>query len=185
MIIPDNPILDTLFRGLILGPLALVWITFTTRLIGLRTFSKMTAYDFVATIATGSLLAQAAGATEWTSFIQSTIAVSTILASQRLVAAIRFRSDAFRKTIENEPILLMSRGNFHHGAMKGVRVAEADILAKLRQANVAKTSDVEAVILETTGDISVIHGNAVGETILANVGRGPDYHKTEADRSDG
>ncbi len=177
MFIPENPVLDTLLRGLLLGPLALAWITATARVVGLRTFSKMTAYDFVATIATGSLLAQAAGATDWKSYLQSAIAVFVILASQRIVAAIRFRSSTFRETIENEPILLMSRGKFHREAMKGVRVAEADIIAKLRQANVTSLEDIEAVVLETTGDISVIHGATIEEGVLGYVERGPDYRR--------
>ncbi len=182
MFLPENPLLDTILRGLVLGPLALVWITATARVVGLRTFSKMTAYDFVATIATGSLLAQAAGATEWTSFLQSVLAVSVILGSQRMVASLRYRNDSFREAIENEPILLMSRGNFHREAMKSVRVAEADILAKIRQANVKKLEDVEAVVLETTGDISVIHGSGLGEGLLGYVERGPDYKIAGKDR---
>lgn len=33
-----------------------------------------------------------------------------------------------------------------------------DLYAKLREANVLDTKDVHAVILETSGDISVLHG---------------------------
>lgn len=176
MFIPENPILDTIIRGLVLGPLTLAWITLTARIVGLRTFSKMTAYDFVATIATGSLLAQAAGATDWSGFIQSTLAVFVILGVQRVIAAIRFRSNIFREAIENEPILLMSRGTFHRKSMKSVRVAEADIMAKIRQANVKDLEQVEAVVLETTGDISVIYGSKIEAGVLNFVERGPEYH---------
>lgn len=184
MFSPGNPVLDTVLRGLILGPLALLWITAVTRMIGLRTFSKLTAFDFVATIATGSLLAQAAGAKGWHEFTQAAIAVAVVLTSQRVIAAIRFRSDRFRDAIENDPILLMSRGTFHRGAMAKVRVSEADIRAKIRQANVADPDRIEAVVLETTGDISVLHGSPIQEEVLKSVPRGPEYHRTPEQESE-
>lgn len=175
MFLSDHPIPDLVLRGIILGPLMLAWVTGVTRMIGLRTFSKLTAFDFVATIATGSLLAQAAGATSWPPFFQAALAVVSILGSQRIFAAIRFRSEAFRDAVENEPILLMSHGKFHESAMKSVRVAKGDLLAKLRQSNVSDPSQVEAVVLETTGDISVIHGSPIEGNLLKSVTRGPSY----------
>ena len=59
----DSVPLDILARALLLSAIALVWVIFVVRVIGLRTFSKMTAFDFVATVATGSLLAGACQAT--------------------------------------------------------------------------------------------------------------------------
>ena len=38
------------------------------------------------------------------------------------------------------------------------RVTRDDILGKLREANVIDLSEVYAVVLESTGDISVLHG---------------------------
>ena len=52
---PSMP--DALLRGALLGPLALLWVLCLSRIVGLRSFTKMTAFDFVATVATGSLLA--------------------------------------------------------------------------------------------------------------------------------
>lgn len=42
-------------RGLVLTALALLWTILLVRVVGLRAFSKMTASDFLATIAAGSL----------------------------------------------------------------------------------------------------------------------------------
>lgn len=36
-------------------------------------------------------------------------------------------------------------------------VSQADLMAKLREANVLQLSQVKAVVFETTGDISVLH----------------------------
>ncbi len=180
MFFADNSTLDLILRGLVLGPLGIVWITAVARVVGLRTFSKVTAFDFVATIASGSLLAQAASATDWRQFAQTALAMASVLSFQRLIAALRIRSHKFRKTIENEPILLMTRGTFHYDAMADVRVTEADMWAKLRQANITNKEDVEAMILETTGDFSILHGAEIKGGLLEHVQRGPAYHDQSA-----
>ena len=38
---------DAILRGVALGVIALIWVIVLVRTIGLRTFSKMTAFDFV------------------------------------------------------------------------------------------------------------------------------------------
>ncbi len=169
MFLPDAPHWDTLLRGVVLGPLCLLWVTFIVRLVGLRSFSKMTAFDFISTVATGSLLANAASAVEWRSFAQSCLAVGAILALQALLAWLRRKSDAVKNLLENEPILLMRHGSFIRSAMRKSRVSESDIMAKLRAANVLAISDVDAVVLETTGDISILRGGEIAPALLAGV----------------
>lgn len=39
------------------------------------------------------------------------------------------------------------------------RVTVSDLKAKLREANVIQLSEVKAVVFESTGDISVLHGS--------------------------
>lgn len=173
MFFPAEPELDLFVRALLLGPLTLLWVTFLVRVAGLRSFSKMTAFDFVSTVATGSLLANAATASKWSDFLQSCVAISAILGVQCLLARLRRKSATARNWLENEPLLLMRDGEFLRGAMKKSRVAESDVWAKLREANVSDPSEVRAVVLETTGDISVLHGSEPSAQLLRSV-RHPD-----------
>jgi uncharacterized membrane protein YcaP (DUF421 family) len=165
--------LDLLTRALILGPLAVLWVTFTVQIVGLRSFSKMTAFDFIITIATGSLLANAAVATEWPAFLQSAVAMSALLAFQALLAWFRRKSSAVRDLLSNEPVILFRNGKFERETMARVRIAEDDIWAKMREANALELAKVQAVVLETTGDISVLHGDVLEDRILTGV-RDPD-----------
>ncbi|MEM7677077.1 MAG: DUF421 domain-containing protein, partial [Myxococcota bacterium] len=64
----DAALLDAMARGTLCAVLGVMIVLTLTRVVGLRTFSKMTAIDFVITVAIGSLLAGAAQATEWTDF---------------------------------------------------------------------------------------------------------------------
>ncbi|MEQ5826234.1 DUF421 domain-containing protein [Sulfitobacter sp. NFXS29] len=158
--------LDILARALLLSATALIWVIFVVRVIGLRTFSKMTAFDFVATVATGSLLAGACQATTWPEFAQPTLAISALLGAQFVIARIRQASGRFENAVQNEPVILMQNGEIFDAALSETRVARADLIAKLREANALRFSDVRAVVLETTGDISVLHGDTLDEGIL-------------------
>ncbi|MBC97551.1 MAG: hypothetical protein CME63_07360 [Halobacteriovoraceae bacterium] len=53
----------------------------------------------------------------------------------------------------------MEDGKFNEINMKKANVSENDILAKLREANAYDLNKVHAVIFETTGGISVLHGD--------------------------
>ena len=46
-----------------------------------------------------------------------------------------------------------------HENLNKNRITEEDLMAKLREANVLRLEDVQAVVLEQTGDISVLHGD--------------------------
>jgi len=85
-------------------------------------------------------------------------AVGSLLAVQWLIAQFRRRSFGSR-VVANTPILLGRDGEFIDDALTDARVTRTDIYAKLRQANVHSMDAVIAVVLETTGDISVIHGD--------------------------
>lgn len=169
MFFDDAPQLDMLARSLILGPAALLWVVAMVRIFGLGTFSKMTAFDFVSTVAIGSLLANAAVATNWLGFLQSLIAMLVILGLQEALALFRSRSKLARSVIENDPVLLMRDGQWFENNIKSVRMTKADIWGKLREANVVKFEDARAVVLETTGDISVLHGENLEPVILTGV----------------
>lgn len=162
----DHVPLDIIARALLLSAIALTWVIFVVRVIGLRTFSKMTAFDFVATVATGSLLAGACQATTWPEFAQPTLAISALLGAQFVIAKLRQASDGFEEVVQNEPVILMRDGVIFDAALRETRVARADLIAKLREANALRFLDVRAVVLETTGDISVLHGDTLEQGIL-------------------
>lgn len=170
MILSD-PLFDALMRGAILAIAALLWVTLLIRINGLRSLSKMTNFDFVMTIALGSLVAGAAQASDWIAFGQALLAMAGLFLGQYTSARLRKASDTAEDLMQNDPVLLMRDGAFCREAMQASRVAESDLRAKLREANVMKLSEVRAVVLETTGDISVLHGETLDDDLLQGVKR--------------
>ena len=51
----------------------------------------------------------------------------------------------------------MDGADIIHSNLQTARIHEGQLIAKLREANVFNFSQVIAVVMETTGDISVLH----------------------------
>ena len=165
----DQVLFDIALRGLLLSVFAIIWIVLLVRIVGLRSFSKMTNFDFVVTVATGSLLAGATQSTSWHSFAQTMLGIAALFFVQWLTARLRQASDLFETIVQNNPVVLMRDGRFIDEALRETRVGKDDLVAKLREANVLSLKQVRAVVLETTGDISVLHGDQLDDALLAGV----------------
>ena len=165
---------DPLLRGAVLAILALVWLVLLIRVNGLRSLSKMTNFDFVVTVAYGSLLAGAGQVSDWNGFGQVITAILGLAAAQWAAAKLRKQSDRAQDAIGNAPCLLMRDGQIDDEALAANRVTRADLLAKLREANALQFDKVRAVVLETTGDVSVLHGDALDWTLCEGVDGAPE-----------
>lgn len=132
-----------------------------TRLVGLRSFAKMSSFDFAMTVAVGSLLGATIVAKN-PNLLHGVAALGSVFLLQWLVAAGR-RWSVVSKVVDNQPLLLMCGDNMLHDNMRKARVTEGDIWSKLREANVLSLDQVRAVVFEATGDISVLHGDACAD----------------------
>src|SRR5699024_3219261 len=58
---------------------------------------------------------------------------------------------------DNTPLLLMDGATMLEENMDKVNITTEELYARLREANVAQLYQVKAVVMETTGDLSVVH----------------------------
>mgnify|MGYP001341110123 CR=1 FL=1 len=134
-----------------------------TRIFGKRSFSKMSSFDFAMTVAVGSLIA--------TTVLSSTVSLAEgalgLLAIYffQLSAAFFRRYKLFQKAIDNTPLLLMEQREIFEDNLRKARVTKGDLRAKLREANVSDYSEIEAVVFETTGDITVLHSKNMNQDL--------------------
>ena len=160
---------DGLIKGVALAIVALVWVVILIRINGLRSLSKMSNFDFVMTVALGSLVAGAGQASDLSGFLQAIAAMVGLFVAQYAAARLRKASDTVEDVLDNDPCLLMKDGVIDDEALSANRVTRADLIAKLREANVLDFAKVRAVVLETTGDISVLHGDEIDWTLCEGV----------------
>lgn len=155
--------LASLSHTLFFGSLAYIFVIAALRISGKRTLSKWNAFDFVVTIAYGSILAAMLLSTS-TSLLQGMLGLSVLLALQFLLTWLSVRSSVVQKLVKTQPTLLLFRGEFCRSALIHERVTEGEIRAAVRAQGIASLESVEAVVMETDGSFSVIQ----------NIGSGPD-----------
>ena len=129
-----------------------------TRLAGLRSFSKMSSFDFAITVAIGSIIASTILAKN-PPLLQAMAALAALYALQMTVASLRGSSTIMSKLVNNEPLLLMRGTEVLEDNLKEAKVTHSDLRAKLREANATQLSQVKAVVMEATGDIAVLHND--------------------------
>ncbi|PYE81963.1 uncharacterized protein DUF421 [Winogradskyella epiphytica] len=146
-------------------------IIILTRVFGLRTFAKMSSFDFASTIAIGSVLASIILNSSY-SLYKGGLTLLTIIVFQTLFSFLVRRSAIFKNWFTNKPQLIMWKGQILYKKLQKCNVGEDDLLAKLREANVHDFGEVKAVIFESTGDVSVIHNSEnkdVADQLLKDV----------------
>ena len=147
-----DPLIATAAKGLVIYLIMIIY----TRLSGLRTYGKLTSFDFAITIAYGSLIATIM-LSKNVSAVQGTVALGVLILLQYLLSAYRKRHKRLDDLVSNTPLLLVHRGKILRENMLEVNLTEENLVAKLREANAFSLSEVHAVVMETTGDVSVLH----------------------------
>lgn len=141
-----------------------------TRIAGKRSFSKMSSFDFAMTISIGAIIATSILSPN-VSLIRGVIGLISIFLLELGNNRLR-QYNIYRKAVDSAPLLLMKNGVVLKENLKKAKVTEGDLRANLRQSNVTRLSEVQAVIFEKTGEISVIkndEGEQVEEWLLIDV----------------
>ncbi|HVS59200.1 MAG TPA: YetF domain-containing protein [Gemmatimonadaceae bacterium] len=138
---------------------ALSIITFAALIVllrgsGKRTLSKLNVFDFVFVVAVGSVFASTIISKDVT-LVEGIAALATLIGIQIFLAELAARSSIAERIINGEPALLLSRGKFIPRALQKERITEEEVRAAIRAKGVNRVEDVDAVILENDGTLSV------------------------------
>lgn len=125
------------------------------RLAGKRTLSKLNAFDLVVTVSLGSTLATIVLNPDIT-LVRGALALALLILLQFVISWTSARLPWVRRLVTGEPTLLLHRGEPLRDALRGARQTMDDVRAAVRAAGIARLEDVEAVVLETDGSISVV-----------------------------
>ena len=162
---------QSLLRALILTILAYITLIIFIRISGKRTLSKMNAFDFLVTVALGSCLASVA-LNKNIALAEGALVFFTLIFLQYCITWSSVRTKFVKKFVTGEPTLLLYKGELLHAAMKRERITIEEIYMKARASGVTNLDEVEVIVLETTGDITIISksgNNSKNEETLQNV----------------
>lgn len=152
---------ESIFRTICLTTLGYIALVLLLRISGKRTLSKMNAFDFIITIALGSCLASVA-LNKSISLADGVTAVALFIGFQFMLTWSSVRIKAIKNLITSSPTLLFYKGDFLHKAMKTERITVEEIYGAGRQKGISTLDDIDMIILETTGDITIIERSTKG-----------------------
>lgn len=164
-----------LLRVLVVGVLAYATLVLLLRVSGKRTLTKMNAFDLVVTVALGSTLATVLLSKD-VKLLEGILAFAVLIGMQYLVAWGSVRSRKLRRLVKSEPVLVYSRGRFLDDTLRRERLTREEVRASIREKGLPALDDVEAVVLETAGELSILPRTRPGPgSTLAGVrdGDGP------------
>ena len=128
------------------------------RISGKRTLSKLTAFDFVVTVTLGSTLSSMILAK--VPLAEGAGALLVIILLQYLLAWGAKESKVLEKTINSSPTLVFYRGKFLKDAMDKEVLTHEEIYAEIRRYWMLDVDQVEAVVMELNGELTVIKKTA-------------------------
>lgn len=127
-----------------------------SRLAGIRGHSHMSTFDFATTIAIGAVLGRVVLVR--TSLLAGVVGLASLFSFQYLVAYLRMKA-GFGRFVDNRPILLMAGPHLLPDGLRRAHVTPDDVFENLRLNGVGSIEQVKAVVLERSGEVSVIHGD--------------------------
>lgn len=146
---------DPIIRTAIIATVAYPSMLLMVRISGHRTLAQLNAFDFIVTVALGSTLASVI-TTRDVALAQGLLAFLLLILMQYGLAWSAKTSPTFERYVNGEPVLLYHRGQFLTTAMGKARITKEEIKSSVRSEGQASLDDVQAVILETNGNLSVV-----------------------------
>ncbi len=146
---------ESIIRIICITPLAYFAMILLLRISGKRTLSKMNAFDFIVTIALGSVLASVALYRD-IPLANGVVAMLSFILFQFLFTWLSVRVKAVQALITSRPTLIFYKGSFLKKVMRKERITVEEIYSAARQKGFSTLEGVDMIILETTGDIAII-----------------------------
>ncbi|MGQ3157305.1 DUF421 domain-containing protein [Neoaquamicrobium sediminum] len=141
-------------RTIVVGLLAYAVLVLFLRISGKRTLAKLNAFDLVVTVALGSTLS-AIVLQESVALAEGAVALALLIVAQYAVTFTSVRSRVVANLVRSEPALLAKDGCFCEATMRRERVTAAEALSAVRANGGSDILDVESLVLESDGSMSV------------------------------
>lgn len=146
---------STIYRTIIVGTLAYLLLILVLRIFGKRILAKMNAFDFVVTVAFGSILATILTNSKLTLFDGMT-ALTLLVVLQYVLTKLTVHFNFIDKIVKSEPALLYFDGEYDEQGMKKERVLKEELYQAARSSGFVSMDNILGIILETNGEFSVL-----------------------------
>ena len=154
----ENVLFDgwtALAKTAIATPILYALVVVAVRASGKRTTGQMNNFDWIVTVAIGSITASGI-VIEKVSYAEAALAILILMAMQWALTKLVWTSKRVARVVKSRPRLLVEDGRLYQDALRAERITEDEIHAALRQAGVPSLVGVRYMALENDGNFSVI-----------------------------
>jgi uncharacterized membrane protein YcaP (DUF421 family) len=143
--------------GVIAGKTAVIYVFLVTglRLLGKRALGQMNIYDLVLIVVLANAV-QNAMVGDDTTLVGGLVAAMTLLALNRLVSLVLFRSPRAEHLMVGHPLVLVDHGHLVTESLRREGVTEEQVMEALREHEIDDIRRVRLAVLEVDGTISVV-----------------------------
>lgn len=148
-----------IFTTLLCTLLSVLAMFAITKIIGYRQMSEMTLFDYVNGITVGSIGAELATA-KADEFLYPLIAMAIFGAATVFLAIVTSKSRRARGYINGTPLVLLKNGKMYRRNFARVHIDLDEFLMQCRNQGYFDLSEVECVVMETNGSLSILPKSA-------------------------
>ncbi|WP_405216975.1 DUF421 domain-containing protein [Agrococcus sp. Ld7] len=171
--------MDDLWFYLGIPPLAALAVVISTaglygtflllsRVLGQRVLARLSGFDLLVVIVFGAIIGRAILGHVPT-FAAGLVAMATLLVLEGAIGMIS-RKGRLQALVHNRPVLLMAGSQLVATELRRCHVTVEEVHSQLRRAGIRSQEEVAAVILEPTGELSVVRrGVPMARSLLAGV----------------
>ncbi|PAP76357.1 DUF421 domain-containing protein [Rubrivirga marina] len=163
---------DAVARVAVCAPVVYALVIAAVRVSGKRATSQMNNFDWIVTVAIGSIVGSAV-VLESVPLASALVAIGMLLGLQFAVTASSARWAGVRRAVQAAPTVLLYRGAFQDAALRTERVTRQEVMAAIREAGLPGPDAVHAVVLETDASMSVLPASEDGADFACLEGLGP------------
>ncbi len=156
ILMPDIPVLEKVIRSAVVY----LFLLGAFRLAGKRQLGQMTAFDLVVLLVISNVVQNALIGND-NSLGGGLLGAAVILLLNALVAWLTFRYKRVERLVEHAPTILAKHGRIVWENLRRERLSLPEFRAALRREGIVSLRDVQYVILEEDGHLSVIARRSV------------------------
>lgn len=133
-----------------------LFILLLLRIMGKRSLSEATTFDFVLLLIVSEVTEQALVGRDY-SLTGAFISITTLMGTDLVFSLLKENFEGFAHVTEGLPLVIVNEGKLLEKRMKKSKVSEDDILEAARSSfGLEKMSEIKYAILEKGGDITII-----------------------------
>ena len=125
------------------------------RLMGKRELGQMTIFDLVVILLIANAVQNAMVGAD-TSLSGGLLAAFVLLGANRVLIALRLRSERLATLLEGTPTILIADGQFITAHLRKEGLDRSEVEMAMREHGIDTISDVKLAVLETDGSISIV-----------------------------